>query len=257
MLAGDDLTIVLFFLASAMTLGIAGAQTVGWKSKFLAGFQFLFCAVCLVIAVGWFWIKPNLPSVATTLATIATHPISWYVAFILAIAILTLTRRPASEAPNSRELPIWAILVLGLTLFIVALFVYPSTLSPSSANEDLERRLAALESRPVVQPSEHPNFGQQLASLERQVNLITPLGRYLLYDDCLSELSEIDHKFSASVKNAKAEVLSPPSPPIMFSSPLSVWQKNVDAIMAAAKRCYPKKQIDLNAEPTPEEMGLF
>jgi hypothetical protein len=97
------------------------------------------------------------------------------------------------------------------------------------------------------------NFGQRLASLERQVNLITPLGRYLLYDDCFSELSEINLTFSTWVKNAKIEVLNPPSPPHSFSS-LSVWQTDVDAIMAVAKRCYPKKQIDLNAEPTPEEM---
>jgi hypothetical protein len=55
------------------------------------------------------------------------------------------------------------------------------------------------------------------------------------------------------IKNAKTEVLSP-NPMMRSFDPLSTWQANINEIMAVTKRCYPKGQIDLNAEPTPEEM---
>src|SRR5271156_1308525 len=124
MLAGGDLAIVLFFLATAVAFALGGAAAAGWKSKILIATLFIFAALLFVIAAGWVWIKPHAPQMAAYLAALATSPIAWFVTFMFATALLVVSQR--KEPDGWTDAPTWGILLGGIVLFIITLLVYPA-----------------------------------------------------------------------------------------------------------------------------------
>jgi hypothetical protein len=152
-MAGDDLTIVLFFGTLAVTFFVTGATIAGWKHRLLITAMFVFAVGSLAIGAGWLWLKPLSPTVARIILQVTTNPISWFVTFLFSIALVTLSARPKLDVSFRSERRIWAALAIGLILFLVAISVYP-TKEPDRAVapiDNIEKRLLSLENKSLGQ----------------------------------------------------------------------------------------------------------
>jgi hypothetical protein len=108
LLGGDDLTIVLFFVGTAVSLACAAMSTAGWKHPALIVTLFGLAAICFVFGAGWPAIKEiSSPALSAPVHQIATSPVAWFVVLILGMtaSILFPTRRPFRFAESKpREL---------------------------------------------------------------------------------------------------------------------------------------------------------
>lgn len=97
MLAGDDLTIVLFFIGTAITLGCTAMSAAGWRHPVLIVSLFFMAGVCFVFGAFWPALKDvTPPSIAAPVHQISASPVSWFVVLILGLtATLLLPRRRA------------------------------------------------------------------------------------------------------------------------------------------------------------------
>jgi hypothetical protein len=92
-MAGDDLTITLFLIGLALSLGVAGMTQAGWRSKPLIISLFLLAAGFFTAGVAWPWLKSLSPPITNTVAALASNTVSWFVILILGLATaLSVTR---------------------------------------------------------------------------------------------------------------------------------------------------------------------
>jgi cyanate permease len=93
MLSGDDLTIVLFFIGTAITIALAAMNAAGWRHPVLIRGLFGVAAFCVFIGMTWPILKTFSPSTTTIVNQVATSPVAWFV--VLMFGIATLLLRPA------------------------------------------------------------------------------------------------------------------------------------------------------------------
>jgi hypothetical protein len=104
LLAGDDLTIVLFFVGTAVSLGCAAMSTAGWRHPALIITLFGLAAICFVFGAGWPAIKEiSPPALSAPVHQIATSPVAWFVVLVLGmIASILFPRRRHSRFVESK-----------------------------------------------------------------------------------------------------------------------------------------------------------
>ena len=106
MLAGDDLTIVLFFVGTAVSFGCAAVSSAGWKHPALIACLFALAGVCFVFGAAWPALKEiSPPSLSVPVHQIATNPVSWFAVLVLGMAasILMPKRRRSPDRSGQTE----------------------------------------------------------------------------------------------------------------------------------------------------------
>ncbi len=105
-MSGDDLTIVLFLVGTAISIAGTAMSAAGWKHHFFIASLFFVAGVFLVAGVAWPATKNISPTVTAVIEQIATHPVSWFAILILGMGAVTfLPRRPFQKdvAPPRNE----------------------------------------------------------------------------------------------------------------------------------------------------------
>jgi hypothetical protein len=103
LLAGDDLTIVLFFVGTAVSLGCAAMSTAGWRHPALIITLFGLAAICFAFGAGWPAIKEISPPVLSApVHQIATSPVAWFAVLILGLTASILLPRRRSRFVESK-----------------------------------------------------------------------------------------------------------------------------------------------------------
>jgi tRNA_anti-like len=100
MLSGDDLTITLFFIGTAISIACAAMSAAGWRHRVLIGSLFSLAGVCFFVGVAWPLLKTvSLPATAIV-NQVATNPIAWFVVLILGMtASILLPKRDGRTSP--------------------------------------------------------------------------------------------------------------------------------------------------------------
>jgi hypothetical protein len=100
MLSGDDLTIVLFLVGTAISIALTAMSAAGWRHPALIGGLFSLAGVCLVIGVAWPALKTISPPATAMVNQVATNPVAWFIVLMLAVAAPLV--RPKRNNPASR-----------------------------------------------------------------------------------------------------------------------------------------------------------
>jgi hypothetical protein len=112
MLAGDDLTIVLFLVGLAATFAVAAMSAAGWRHPALIFGLFGFAVIFFSAGIGWPFLKTISPPTTAIVDQIATNPVAWFVVLILGIMAPFLyvrrnqkvtTSSPSTAKPDIRE----------------------------------------------------------------------------------------------------------------------------------------------------------
>lgn len=80
-MSGDNLNIVLFLVATTITIALAAMNAAGWRHPILIRSLFALAGVCFVI-VAWLVLKFVSPAIAATINQVATHPVSELARFV-------------------------------------------------------------------------------------------------------------------------------------------------------------------------------
>jgi hypothetical protein len=98
MLTGDDLTIVLFLVGTAITIALAAINGAGWKHRALVVLLFALALAFLVVGLAWPLVdlKTLSPSIVESIEQISRSPVAWFV--VLMVAIGSSFRRSSEGA---------------------------------------------------------------------------------------------------------------------------------------------------------------
>jgi hypothetical protein len=107
LLGGDDLTIVLFFVGTAVSFACAAMSAAGWKHPALIVTLFALAAACFIFGAGWPAFKEiSPPSWIAPIHQVATSPVAWFAVLVLGMtaSILLPKRRASSRPPTQNKL---------------------------------------------------------------------------------------------------------------------------------------------------------
>jgi hypothetical protein len=138
-MAGDDLTIFLFFFGTAISLAAAGTTTTGRRAYLLYGIG----AAFLLLALFWKWVAAAFPLVSNVGGALAQNPVAWFCLLLFGAWLLTLRRRANVEhitANIGTEPAVTMDHIHSLAKLDTAM-----TQSLSQMRESFESRLSALE----------------------------------------------------------------------------------------------------------------
>src|SRR5258708_5192364 len=102
-MAGDDLTISLFFVGLAVTIAATGMTQAGWKHRLLIFTLFAVAAVLFGVGAGWHWIKGYWPEASAVAATLATNPVTWFVVIMFGLGAILFRRTGIQTDSISRR----------------------------------------------------------------------------------------------------------------------------------------------------------
>jgi hypothetical protein len=105
-MAGDDLTIVLFLIGTAISIACAAMHMAGWRHPLLIGGLFSLAGVCLFIGVAWPALKTILPPATAIVDQIATNPVAWFSILILGVAASIFLPRRRDKISSTIEPPV-------------------------------------------------------------------------------------------------------------------------------------------------------
>jgi hypothetical protein len=96
-MAGDDLSIFLFFLTCAVAFGVEAvkAETAPRRISFAT-----IAAVCLGSGIFWTHLKTLWPALSERVAAVATNPVSWFVIVMFFLAVFAFHR------PRPKNIPV-------------------------------------------------------------------------------------------------------------------------------------------------------
>jgi hypothetical protein len=76
MQSGDDLTIVLFLVGTAISIALAAMSAAGWRHPALIASLFSLAGMCLFIGVAWPALKTVSPPTTAMVNQVATNPVA-------------------------------------------------------------------------------------------------------------------------------------------------------------------------------------
>jgi hypothetical protein len=103
MLSGDDLTIVLFFVGTAISIAGTAMSAAGWRHPILIRGLFSLAGVCFVVGVAWPALKTVSPPATAMVNQVATNPVAWFVVLILGMTASLLLPKRGGRTPDLPE----------------------------------------------------------------------------------------------------------------------------------------------------------
>jgi hypothetical protein len=102
MLAGDDLTIALFLIGTAISLVCAAVSAAGWRHPVLISGLFGLAGICFLAGVAWPVLKTISPPATAVVTEVATNPVAWFCILILSLALSFLPKREVARVTSSQ-----------------------------------------------------------------------------------------------------------------------------------------------------------
>lgn len=169
LLAGDDLTIVLFFVGTAVSVGCAGMSAAGWRHPVLIVGLFLLAGACFFFGASWPALKGIAPaSISIPVQQVSTNPVSWFVVLILGLtATLLLPRRRTFQSTENNRVQ-------------KAISLEPPIIAIGIDSESHTGRTPALEERTFVaiNPSELVNIFRTRTSVQAKALTAKYIGKW-------------------------------------------------------------------------------
>jgi hypothetical protein len=131
MLSGDDLTIVLFFVGTAISIAGTAMSAAGWRHPVLIGGLFSLAGVCFVAGMAWPVLKTISPPATAMVGQVATNPVAWFAVLILGMTASLLLPKRISGSLEQRD-PTFAA-ALGLVRSLT------TPTKPKKDNGEVER----------------------------------------------------------------------------------------------------------------------
>jgi len=103
MLSGDDLTIVLFFIGTAISIAGTAMSAAGWRHPVLIAGLFGLAGTCLVAGAAWPLLKTVSPPITAMVVQVATNPVAWFSVLILGMTASILLPKRSNRISNSLE----------------------------------------------------------------------------------------------------------------------------------------------------------
>jgi hypothetical protein len=103
-MSGDDLTIVLFLVGTAISFAVAALSQAGRKRPLLILCFFVLAAMFAIAGSGWPLIKPISPRATAAIVQIATSPVAWFAVLVLGLTA-SLFRRKQDEKQSEIKKP--------------------------------------------------------------------------------------------------------------------------------------------------------
>jgi hypothetical protein len=102
-MVGDDLTIVLFFIGTAISVAAAAMSQAGWKHRILIYGMFAVAAIMAALGALWPLIKGWSPQITGVVAPVATSPVSWFSLIILTLSLRIAVGRYLNPLSQSQS----------------------------------------------------------------------------------------------------------------------------------------------------------
>jgi hypothetical protein len=92
-MSGDDLTIVLFLVGTAISFAVAAVSQAGRKRPLLILCFFVLAAMFAIAGSGWHFIKPISPRATAAIVQVATSPVAWFAVLVLGLTASRFRRK--------------------------------------------------------------------------------------------------------------------------------------------------------------------
>jgi hypothetical protein len=106
-MSSDDLTIVLFLVATAISFGVAAMSQAGWKHPLLIrcrqGAWTVLAGIFAIAGLGWPLIKPISPPATAAIVQIATSPVAWFAVLVLGLTASLFRRKQDDKQSKIKE----------------------------------------------------------------------------------------------------------------------------------------------------------
>jgi hypothetical protein len=126
MLSGDDLTIVLFLIGTAISIALTAMSVAGWRHPVFVNSLFGLAGVCCVAGVAWPLLKTDSPAATAIVSQVATNPVAWFVVLILAIIASLL--RPKGDEQTWRAIKPEKVFVNVSPSYLIGLYKNRTTI---------------------------------------------------------------------------------------------------------------------------------
>jgi hypothetical protein len=84
-MSGDNLTIVLFLIGTAVSLAAAAISAAGWRHPLLIRGLLALAAIVAGTGIAWPFLGYLSPRLSVFLSEIATSPVAWFVIIIIGV----------------------------------------------------------------------------------------------------------------------------------------------------------------------------
>jgi MYXO-CTERM domain-containing protein len=107
LMAGDDLTIILFLVGAAISFAVASTSQARWKHPLLiqcrrAAWRVL-SGIFAIAGLGWPLIKPISSRGTAAVVQIATSPVAWFAVLMLGLAAALSRRKEGDKQSEIKE----------------------------------------------------------------------------------------------------------------------------------------------------------
>ena len=106
-MSSDNLTIVLFLVATAISFGVAAMSQSGWKHPRLIRCRratwTVLAGIFAIAGLGWPLIKPISPPTTAAIVQIATSPVAWFAVLVLGLTASLFRRKQDDRQSEIKE----------------------------------------------------------------------------------------------------------------------------------------------------------
>src|ERR1039457_1790230 len=101
-MSSDTLTIVLFFIGTAVSLAGTAVNAAGWRHPWLIRGLLALSALVAVVGIAWPLLGPQAPRLNVIISEIASNPAAWFVVIMVGVAAPFLRLRADSNAAQQK-----------------------------------------------------------------------------------------------------------------------------------------------------------
>src|ERR1700674_3737860 len=96
-IAGDDLTVVLFFIGLAATFAVAAMSQAGWKHRAFIIILFSIAVFFMASGISWPWLKDLSPELREIAIQVTSNPVSWLSVMVLGLSAVLFINKTTPE----------------------------------------------------------------------------------------------------------------------------------------------------------------
>ncbi len=102
-MSGDDLTIVLFLLGTAISFAVAAMSQAGRKRPLLIQCLFVLAGISAIAGLGWPLIEPISPGATAAIVQISDSPVAWFAVLVLGLTASLFRRKQDNKQVEIKE----------------------------------------------------------------------------------------------------------------------------------------------------------